>query len=367
MARVGNRALNAGSRQTAWFHEAGRREAAFSRPAADLGPHVPAGSGARTDDQVRCKRPGGIHRPTSVRPPLKLVLSRSSEADFPLLVWLSAERRARTRSPRSTSLPPVYEWVLVESRLRQIGPRALWAGCALGSKTDRSGLVAAFLRAGILVRMGRAGYDDGYPQAGIPRHSRQHAPFRASTIIRRGRQHEQPRRALAAALKVATYRLVRYADDFVVLVADREHAEHCAPRQRGPRPDGPTPLGSETRIVHIDEASTSWAFASCVSASAAREARHLHVPRQRSLAELKARLRTMTVSDGPFAGQSLPPAQPGAPGWTAYFRTGLEASFGYLRAFVCWRVSAGSATSISRPTGSSFAATAFRAGGRRRR
>ena len=344
--------------QTASSIEAGRGEAAFL---ADL----------RADLRARTFRPlpvrermipkaGGKRRrlgiPTVrdrvVQAALKLVLEPIFEADFaPCSYGFRPGRRAQDAIAEIHYLTSrSYEWLVdadISACFDEIDHRAL-----LGRVRARIGdrrvltLVAAFLRAGIL---GEDGIErdsaTGTPQGGIL------SPLLANIALSVLDEHfvaawagmvphsgaRQQRRLHGAA----TYRLVRYADDFVVLVAGtREHAEALRSEVAAVlAPMGLRLSDAKTKIANIDEGFDFLGFrvvrqhkrgsgGSCVYT----------YPAKRSLAEIKAKVRMMTRG---ATDQSLSillhRLNPVLRGWTAYFRHGVsKATFSYLRAFV-WR------------------------------
>jgi RNA-directed DNA polymerase len=202
-------------------------------------------------------------------------------------------------------------------------------------------LVAAFLRAGIL---GEDGVErdtaTGTPQGGIlsplvanialsvldEHFVAAWAAMGATGGARRWRRHKG----------LATYRLVRYADDFVVLVAGtREHAEAAAVLA----PMGLRLSEEKTRIVHIDEGFDFLGFRIVRQRKRGSGKRAIYTyPAKNSLAEIKAKVRTMTQGATDLSLMSLlHRLNPVLRGWTAYFRHGVsKATFSYLRAFV-WR------------------------------
>ena len=344
--------------QTAWSIEAGRGEAAFL---ADL----------RADLRARTFRPlpvrermipksGGKRRrlgiPTVrdrvVQAALKLVLEPIFEADFaPVSYGFRPGRRAQDAIAEIHLFTSrAYEWVVdadISACFDEIDHRALLDRVRrrIGDRCVLA-LVAAFLRAGIL---GEDGVErdtvTGTPQGGIL------SPLLANIALSVLDEHfvaawaamgahsgaRQQRRRTGRA----TYRLVRYADDFVVLVAGtRAHAE--AVRDEAAAVLAPMGLRlseAKTRVVHIDEGFDFLGF------RVVRQPRRgsgkpviYTYPAKRSLAEIKARVRRMTRGATDLSLTSLlHRVNPVLRGWTAYFRHGVsKRTFDYLRAFV-WR------------------------------
>ena len=344
--------------QMACSIEAGRGEAAFL---ADL----------RADLRARTFRPvpvrermipksGGKRRrlgiPTVrdrvVQAALKLVLEPIFEADFaPCSYGFRPERRAQDAIAEIHFLASrSYEWVLdadISACFDEIDHRALM-GRVRARIGDRRvlALVAAFLRAGILGEDGvERDTTTGTPQGGILSPLLANIAlsvlddhFVAAWAAMGGNSGARWQRRLKGG---ATYRLVRYADDFVVLVAGtREHAETLRTEAAAVlAPMGLRLSEAKTRIVHIDEGFDFLGFR-IVRQRKRSTGKHViyTYPAKRSLAELKARLRTMTRGATDLSLASLlHRLNPVLRGWTAYFRHGVsKRSFGYLRAFV-WR------------------------------
>ncbi|GAC1605108.1 MAG: group II intron reverse transcriptase/maturase [Acidimicrobiales bacterium] len=242
-----------------------------------------------------------------------------------------------------------YEWVLegdIEACFDEIDHTAL-----MGRVRDRIGdkrvisLVKAFLEAGVLSEDGveRASIT-GTPQGGIL------SPLLANIALSvlddhfaeawksMGDYHKRGRRRRKG---LATYRLVRYADDWVVLVSGtRAHAEAL-------RVDAAlvlAPMGlrlseAKTRIVHIDEGFDFLGFRiqRHVKRGASKKFVYTY-PSAKALASVKAKVRTITRGS---TNQPLPALfdrlNPVVRGWANFFRHGsAAATFSYLRAIV-WR------------------------------
>ena len=344
--------------QTAYSIEAGRGEAAFL---ADL----------RADLRARSFRPvpvrermipkaGGKRRrlgiPTVrdrvVQAALKLVLEPIFEADFaPCSYGFRPGRRAQDAIAEIHLLTSrSYEWVVdadISACFDEIDHRAL-----MSRVRDRIGdrrvlaLVAAFLRAGIL---GEDGIErdtaTGTPQGGILSPLLANIAlsvlddhFVAAWAAMGGNSGARQQRRLKGG---ATYRLVRYADDFVVLVAgSREHAEALRTEVAVVlAPMGLRLSEAKTRIAHIDEGFDFLGFRIVRQHKRGSGKRAIYTyPAKSSLAEIKARVRTMTRGATDLSLISLLlRLNPVLRGWTAYFRHGVsKATFSYLRAFV-WR------------------------------
>jgi RNA-directed DNA polymerase len=139
----------------------------------------------------------------------------------------------------------------------------------------------------------------------------------------------------------ATYRLVRYADDFVVCVAgERRHAERLiAQTEQVIAPLGLALAAEKTRVVHIDEGIDflGWRIKRQRRGSDGRRYVYTY-PSRRSLAAVKAKVRQITRSGhNQTLAQLLHRLNPVLRGWCAYFRCGVSSlTFHYLDAFA-WR------------------------------
>jgi RNA-directed DNA polymerase len=140
---------------------------------------------------------------------------------------------------------------------------------------------------------------------------------------------------------LATYRLVRYADDFVVLVAGtREHAEEL----RREVAEVLVPVGlrlseTKTTIAHIDEGFDFLGFRIQRHQKRGTTKRFVYTyPSKKALASIIDKVRTITRrSSHPSLAALLRRLNPALQGWCAYFRHGVSAAtFGYLAHF-SWR------------------------------
>jgi RNA-directed DNA polymerase len=140
---------------------------------------------------------------------------------------------------------------------------------------------------------------------------------------------------------LANYRLVRYADDWVVLVAgDCAHAEALSAEAATILSTMGLRLSLEkTRIVHIDEGFDF--LGRRIQRHRKRGTTRQHVytyPSKDALASIKAKVRAATQRE---TDQSLADLcdrlNPALRGWTTHFRHDVsKATFSYLRAFI-WR------------------------------
>ena len=264
------------------------------------------------------KRSGKLRRlgiPTAadrvVQAALKLVLEPIFEADFkPCSYGFRPRRRAQDAIAEIHYLgSPArnYEWVFeadIAACFDEIDHRApAWTGFAAASPTSAScGLVKAFLAAGIL---SEAGQDratiTGTPQGGIL------SPLLANIALSVLDEHFTRKwealgpdwtRAKLRRQGVPAYRLVRYADDFVVMVGGtRADAEALWKETSTVLSTVGLRLSVEkSRVCHIDEGFDFLGFRIQRRAmdGAKRQASGLHLPVQAGLASVMGKVRTLT-------------------------------------------------------------------------
>jgi RNA-directed DNA polymerase len=289
-----------------------------------------------------------------VQASLKLVLEPIWEADFqPFSYGFRPNRRAQdaiaeTRFYTARS----YEWVVegdIEACFDMIDHTALMDRVRhrVGDKRVLV-LVKAFLKAGILGQDGVVrGTYTGTPQGGIL------SPLLANIALSvvddyfaqvaggpvMSRSERQRRRIRGQA----NYRLVRYADDFLILVAgDREHAERMCETVA----DVLAPMGlrlsvAKTVITHIDEGFDflGWRIQRHRQRGGSRYYIYTY-PAKKSLKAIQVKVKTLCRQD---LNRPLPVLlsrlNPALRGWCAYFRQGVSSyTFHYLSHFTWWRV-----------------------------
>jgi RNA-directed DNA polymerase len=139
----------------------------------------------------------------------------------------------------------------------------------------------------------------------------------------------------------ATYRIVRYADDFVIMVCgSRAHAEALQGEVTGVL----APLGlrlspSKTRVCHIDEGFDFLGFHIQRRTKRGTARKYVYTyPSKKALASIMDKVRTLTARSRHRAlGDLLRQLNPALAVWCHYFRFGVSsATFGYLDKFV-WR------------------------------
>lgn len=288
-----------------------------------------------------------------VQAALKLVLEPIFEADFhPCSYGFRPRRRAQdaiAEIHHLTSHPRNYEWVVdadIAACFDTIDHTALMHAVRrrVGDKRVLA-LVKAFLKSGLLNEAGQnVRTETGTPQGGIL------SPLLANIALNvldghftaawaamgdSSARHRRRRRG------EATYRLVRYADDFVVLVhGTRDHAE--ALRDQAAAVLAPMGLAlsvEKTRICHIDDGFDFLGFR--IQRQPKRGSGKPTVytwPTKKALCTVKAKVRLATRQGlhQPLA-VLLYRLSPILRGWTSYFQHGVsKATFDYLRRFT-WR------------------------------
>jgi RNA-directed DNA polymerase len=209
-------------------------------------------------------------------------------------------------------------------------------------------VIKAFLHAGILGEDGiMRNTATGTPQGGIL------SPLLANVALsvldehfaeawqtNSGSTYQRTKRRRAG---LANYRIVRYADDFVVLVAGTQaHAEAL-------REDVATvlaPMGlrlseAKTKVCHIDEGFDFLGFRIQRRTKRGTTKRMVYTyPSKKALASIVGRVRALTSrSSHPTLAALLRQLNPVLRGWCTYFRHGVsKATFGYLDQFTWHRV-----------------------------
>jgi RNA-directed DNA polymerase len=291
-----------------------------------------------------------------VQASLKLVLEPIFEADFrPSSYGFRPRRRAQDAiaeihylaSPNRT-----YEWVFeadITACFDEIDHRALMDRVRhrIGDRRVLA-LVSAFLRAGILSEDGvNRGTITGTPQGGIL------SPLLANIALSGLDEHFARKwaalgpawtRAKRRRTGVPAMRLIRYADDFVVMVAGtRDDAEALRDEVASVlAPVGLRLSGEKTRVCHIDEGfdflgwriqRRSW------RGRAGRRAVYTY-PSKKALASVMAKVRSLTRREKHRTlADLLRRLNPVLRGWCTYFRHGVSSrTFGYLDHFAFWRI-----------------------------
>jgi RNA-directed DNA polymerase len=342
--------------QTAAYIEWVRGEAAFL---AELRADLKARRFAPLPVRERMiPKPGGRKRrrlgiPTVrdrvVQAALKLVLEPIFEADFqPCSYGFRPGRRAHDALAEIHLLAShSYEWVVegdIEACFDTITHSALLARVR-GRVGDKRvlGLVKAFCKAGILTEAGQVQDTiTGTPQGGIL------SPLLANIALSVLDEHfaeawqqtmgTNAQRRTRKARGLARYRLVRYADDFVVMVAGtRADAEAL----KGEAAAVLAPMGlrlseAKTRITHIDEGLDFLGYRMQRHQKRGTAKRYVYTyPSKNALQAIKAKVRTISRQNRnqPLA-VLLHRLNLALRGWCVYFRHGCSArTFRYLGQF----------------------------------
>ncbi len=287
-----------------------------------------------------------------VQAALKLVLEPIWEADFqPVSYGFRPGRRAHDAVAEIRLLASnSYEWVVdadIEACFDNISHVALMERIRerVGDKRVLA-LVKAFLKAGILTK--DAHLDDshtGTPQGGIL------SPLLANIALSVLDDHfaeawathmgDRVVRAKRRRHGIANYRLVRYADDIVLLVSgtdtDAETLRHELATALAPI--GLVLSEAKTRVCHIDEGFDFLGWRIQRHTKKGTTKRYVYTyPSKEALGRIidKVRRRTRFGPDITFE-TLLYRVNSILRGWTNYFRHGVShATFEYLRAYV-WR------------------------------
>jgi RNA-directed DNA polymerase len=287
---------------------------------------------------------------------LKLVLEPIFEADFkPCSYGFRPRRRAQDAIAEIHYLgTPArnYEWVFeadITACFDEISHSALQERVRrrVGDKRIL-GLVKAFLQAGILSEDGLdRNTITGTPQGGIL------SPLMANIALSVLDEHFARKweelgpdwqRAKRRKAGVPAYRLVRYADDFVVMVGGtREHAEALWDEtSKVLAPIGLRLSEEKTRVCHIDEGFDFLGFRIQRRSWRGRTGKRAvyTYPSKKALASVMDKVRTITRrGKHRTLADLLRLLNRVLRGWCNYFRHGVSAqTFSYLDHFTWWRV-----------------------------
>jgi RNA-directed DNA polymerase len=293
-------------------------------------------------------------RDRTVQAALKLVLEPIFEADFkPCSYGFRPRRRAHDAIAEIHQFTSrSYEWVLegdIEACFDMIDHPALMdrVRSRVGDKRVLA-VVKAFLHAGVLGEDGiMKDTTTGTPQGGIL------SPLLANIALSVLDEHfaeawrvdssSTYQRTKRRRAGLANYRIVRYADDFVVLVAGtKAHTE--ALREDVARVLAPMGLRlseAKTKVCHIDEGFDFLGFRIQRRLKRGTTKRVVYTyPSKKALASIVGRVRALTRrSSHPTLAVLLRQLNPVLRGWCTYFRHGVsKATFGYLDQYTWHRV-----------------------------
>jgi RNA-directed DNA polymerase len=291
-----------------------------------------------------------------VQAALKLVLEPIFEADFvPVSYGFRPERRAHDAIAEIHLFGTQgYRWVLdadIEACFDRIDHTAL-LGRVRGRVKDKRvlALVKAFLKAGILTELGH--YEDthtGTPQGGIL--SPLLANIALSVLDEALHASWQPKAEMSTSMRrrrrrwkeLPNWRLVRYADDFVVLTDGSRH-HLTALREHITRVLAPMGLAlspAKTQIVHMSEGFEFLGFR--IQWARKRGTRTWHVYTfisDRPLRSVKAKIRALTPRTSQAElKDTLIRINQITRGWANYFRHAIASgTFNHLQQYTWWRI-----------------------------
>jgi RNA-directed DNA polymerase len=293
-------------------------------------------------------------RDRTVQAALKLVLEPIFEVDFkPCSYGFRPGRRAQDAIAEIHQFTSrSYEWVLegdIEACFDMIDHPALMDRVRrrVGDKRVLA-LVKAFLKAGILTEDQTVrNTSTGTPQGGIL------SPLLANIALSVLDEHfaeawqtncgTDYQRTKRRRRGLPNYRIVRYADDFVVLVnGTQAHAEVLREEVAAVlAPMGLRLSEAKTRICHIDEGFDFLGFRIQRRRKRGTTGHVVYTyPSKKALASIVGRVRALTRrSSHPTLAVLLRQLNPVLRGWCTYFRHGVsKATFGYLDQYTWHRV-----------------------------
>ena len=289
-----------------------------------------------------------------VQASLKLVLEPIFEADFlPCSYGFRPNRRAHDAVAETRMLAShSYEWMVegdIEACFDTISHPALTDRVRRRVADKRVlTLVKAFLHAGVLTETGALrNTHTGTPQGGIL------SPLLANIALSVLDEHlasrpagpdtSPDRRRGRLRRGQPNYRLVRYADDFLVLVSGtRAHAEDMRAEVAAVlAPMGLRLSMTKTRITHIDQGLDFLGWRIQRHRKRGTDRCYVYTyPAKRALTAITAKVKTLCRAD---VNQPLPvllrQLNPALRGWCAYFQPGVSsATFQYLSHYTWHRV-----------------------------
>jgi RNA-directed DNA polymerase len=287
-----------------------------------------------------------------VQASLKLVLEPIFEAGFkPVSYGFRPKRRAQDAIAEIHYFATKgYHWVFeadITACFDEISHPALMSRVRdrIGDKRVLA-LVKAFLKAGIMTAGGQVRDSvTGTPQGGIL------SPLLANIALSVLDEHfcakwdahgTGGRRAAHRARGGATYRIVRYADDFVVLVSGSQtHAEALWDEvAQVIAPLGLRLAEAKSRVCHIDEGFDFLGLRIQRRTKQGTSKKYVYTyPSKKALAAIKGKVRAITHKSDRALALLLRHLNLVLRGWCNYFRHGVSAAtFQYLDYFVWCRV-----------------------------
>lgn len=288
---------------------------------------------------------------------LKLILEPIFEVDFyPSSYGYRPGRRAQdaiAEIHRFTSKPSNYEWVVegdITACFDNVDHHVLMDLVAERIK-DRKvlRLVSVFLRAGVVERHG--GFAEtltGTPQGGVASPllaniylsvlDRHFSRIWDSEMTPGWRKQQRRRRGLP------NFRLVRYADDFVVLVHGTKSQAEALKEEIGQLLASRLKMTlsvDKTHITHIDDGFVFLGFHIQAKTPGDRRRIILTIPAKPALASVMRKIKKLTAqgTTSLSLAQVLWTVNPVLRGWAAYFRYGAsKKTFSYLGWYAWWRM-----------------------------
>jgi RNA-directed DNA polymerase len=291
-----------------------------------------------------------------VQASLKLVLEPIFEADFqPCSYGFRPNRRAHDAIAEIHHLASgsrKYHWVLecdIKSCFDEISHSALMERLRARVKDKRvCALVTAFLKSGVLTELGnREKTLTGTPQGGIL------SPLLANVALSALDDHftrqwqemgSAYRRARRRAQGLGNWRLIRYADDFTLMVAgDRHHAEALREEVAAVlAPLGLRLASEKTRTVHIDEGFTFLGFDIRRQRKRGTQKHYVYTtPSKKAIQSAKDKVKTKTHRSTRHQDldKLITSLNQALAGWANYFRHGVsKAAFSALDSYAWSRL-----------------------------
>lgn len=284
---------------------------------------------------------------------LKLVLEPILEADFhPCSYGFRPKRRAQDAIEEIRHFARTgYTWVFegdIAACFDEIDHPALMNRLRRRITDKRVlALVKAFLKAGLLDEEGLIrDTNTGTPQGGIL------SPLLANLALGVLDEHFAAKAAQLANATAryrhrlrggATYRLVRYADDFVVLMFGAEQHAH---RLWDEIADVLTQVGlrlapEKTQVVHIDEGFDFLGFRIRRHRQRGSNQRHVYTyPSKKSMTSIRRKVKTVTSTiTAATVGEVFQRLNSITRGWAVYFRHGASSgAYHDLQNYLWWSV-----------------------------
>ncbi|MFI6778093.1 group II intron reverse transcriptase/maturase [Nocardia sp. NPDC050412] len=289
----------------------------------------------------------------TVQASLLLVLEPIFEADFePVSYGFRPRRRAQDAIAEIHALGTRnYHWVFeadIAACFDELAHSAIMERVRTRIVDKRVlDLIKAFLKAGIMSGAGTVSNSDtGTPQGGIlsPLLANIALTVLDAHFVAKWEAHTTPYQREAHRKRGgATYRIVRYADDFVIMVAGSQaHTEALWDEVA----QVIAPLGlrlsvEKSRVCHLDEGFDFLGFRIQRRRKKGTAKTSVYTyPSKKALASIMAKVRALTKKARHHGlADLLGRLNPVLRGWCAYFRHGVsKATFGYLDAFAWHRV-----------------------------